>query len=262
MINGVVHQIKNLWNRRDLIKYFVKTDLKIIYKNKLFGFLWAIFDPLMMMAVYIILVVFIFRRGGPQFPILLFTALLSWRWFIYSLSGAVTSVQGKGKLIQSVLFPKAVLPFSRVVVGMINFFFGLAVLIPLLFFFHANISWNICWLPVVILIQFFLTAGAALICATLGVYFHDMENIIQYGLRLWFYLSPGLYAVADRIPDRFVPIYMLNPFAALFNSYKNILVYGTLPSGYLIFTALLAIVFFIFGLVYFNSKEPDFAKVV
>ena len=106
--------IRQLWQWHHLLWYLVKSDLKVAYKNKLLGFLWSILDPLMMMVVYVILVQYIFKRGGPQFPVLLFSALLAWRWFVYSLQQATTSLTSKAKLIQTVAFPKVVLHSWRV----------------------------------------------------------------------------------------------------------------------------------------------------
>jgi lipopolysaccharide transport system permease protein len=258
----MIEQIRAIWFRRDLVGYFVRTQLKILYKHKLLGFLWTLLDPLMMMLVYVLLVVFIFQRGGPQFPILLFSALLAWRWFTYSLSGSVTSITKNARLIQTVSFPKIVFPLSRVLLGLTDFFLGLVVLIPLLFIFEAKVTLNLLWMPLLILVQFCFTFGAALLCATLGVYFRDLENIMQFGLRIWFYLSPALYSINERIPAQLLPTYMLNPFAVLFNSYKNVLVLGIPPSEYILFTAGLALFTCGCGLVIFNVKQPDFAKDV
>ncbi len=256
-------QLQALWSCRDLIKYFIRTDLKATYKHKVLGFMWTLLDPLMMMLVYTLLVAFIFKRGSPQFPVLLFSALLAWRWFTYSLAGSVTSITSKAKLIQTVYFPKIVLPMSRVLVGLINYALGLIALIPLLFLFEAKFTLNLLWLPVLIGIQFLFTLGASLFCATLGVYFRDLENILQFGLRIWFYLSPALYSVMDTVPSTLLPIYMLNPFAALFESYKNILVRGFPPCGeYVLIAAVLAVLVLLGGLLLFTAKEAQFAKDV
>jgi len=258
----MLEQLRALWARRELVRCFARTDLKLTYQHKALGFLWSLLDPLMMMAVYTLLVVLIFKRGEPQFPILLFTSLLAWQWFTYSLSASVTSIAGKAKLIQTVSFPKAVLPLSRVLIGLIDFLLGLMVLVPLLLLFEAKFTLSWLWLPALILIQFLFTFGAALICAVLGVYFRDLQNILQFGLRMWFYLSPALYSIQGTVPPRFIPIYMLNPFAALFESYKNVLVRGMPPDGYLLLPAALGLIFCYGGLLLFKAKELDFAKEV
>ena len=215
-MSSILHQIRELWNSRELIKCLVSSDLKVTYKNKVLGFLWTVLDPLMMMGVYVLLVRVIFQRGGPQFPILLFSALLAWKWFTSSLADSVVCITGRARLIQTVYFPKAVLPISKVLGSLAEYLFSLLVLIPLLFIFRAKITVMLFWLPALLVVQLFLTVGASLLCSCLGIYFRDLQNILRYSLRFWFYLSPALYSVQDRIPDRFQHLYMLNPFAGLF----------------------------------------------
>jgi len=261
-MSSVLHQIKELWNHRELIKCLVLSDLKVIYKNKLLGFLWTVLDPLMMMGVYILLVRVIFKRGGPQFPILLFCALLAWKWFTSALSDSVVAVTGKAKLIQTVYFPKAVLPISKIFGSLAEYLFSLSVLIPLLFIFRANITFMVLWLPALLVVQLLFTIGASLLCSCLGVYFRDLQNILRYSLRFWFYLSPALYSVEDRVPVRFQHMYMLNPFAALFKSYKNILVRGEAPSNYMFIVVLISLITLLIGLIVFDRKEAEFAREV
>jgi len=106
----------------------------------------------------------------------------------------------------------------------------------------------------------FFTIGAALFCSCAGVYFRDLQNILRYSLRFWFYLSPGLYSVKDRIPPRVQPLYMLNPFAALFESYKNILVRGQPPSNYMYIVVLSSLAVLVLGFSVFDWREGKLAK--
>jgi ABC-type polysaccharide/polyol phosphate export permease len=55
---------------------------------------------------------------------------------------------------------------------------------------------------------------------------------------------------------------MLNPFAALFTSYKNILVRGEPPSHYLLIVVPLSIIILILGFIVFDKKEGKFARDV
>lgn len=259
----MTNQYKRIWERRDLLRYLVAFDIKAKQKNKALGFLWSFLDPLLLMGVYTFLVVLIFKRDEPQFPVLLFCAILSWRWFVSSLSGSVTAITSKVRIVQTTRFPLAVLPLATVVNGLVDYLAGLVMLIPLLFIFEATFSVNMLWLPLLLLVQWVGTIGASLICAVIGTYLSDLSNILQVGLRLWFYLSPALYSVAGTVPERFVPIYMaLNPFAALFESYKNILVRGVPPSGYMLVAAAMAIVVFIVGSWYFAREEYKLVKAI
>jgi len=259
----MIEQIKSVWARHDLFISIVQFQLKAENKNKALGFLWSLLDPLLLMLTYIILVHYIFGRGGPQFPVLLFSALLSWRWFASSLGRSVTSITSKVKLVQTVRFPLAILPLSGIAVGFFDWLFGFIILIPMFFLFQANLSIHMLWLPVLLLIQLIFTIGACLICAVLGTYLSDLSNVIQFLIRIWFYLSPILYSVQDRIPEKYLTIYMFaNPFAGLMESYKNILILGQPPNQYVLLTAIIGVLVFWFGIWYFNRDERKLVKAI
>jgi ABC-type polysaccharide/polyol phosphate export permease len=99
--------------------------------------------------------------------------------------------------------------------------------------------------------------------AVLGTYLSDLGNIIQFAIRICFYLSPILYSVADRIPDRFIGLYMLvNPFAGLMESYKSVLIRGEPPTTYILVGVTVAIAGFLIGLWYFTHDEHKLVKAV
>ena len=259
----MIRQLRALWRRRELVAYLVRSDLKVTYKNKVLGYLWTLLDPLMMMVVYVILVQVIFKQGGKQYPVLLFSALLAWRWFTYSIQQATTSIASKGKLIQTVSFPRIILPVQDVVSGLIRYLLSLAALVPMMVIFRGNWSLNVLWLPVLVGAQFVLTLGVALLCSVLGVYLRDLQNILTFGLRMVFYLSPALWSIADRIPVGLRTLYLvLNPFAWLFEGYKSILVRGEPPLVFVGVALALGIVLTPLGLAVFERYEDRLAKDV
>ena len=258
----MIGQVRLIWAWREVLRYLVVSELKVIYRNKALGYIWSMLEPLMMMGVYVLLVAVIFDRGGPQYPVLVFSAILAWWWFTGSANNSVTAIVAKAKLIQSVNFPKGILPLEKAITGLIRYLLGLVVLVPLLLAFEATWTVNILWMPVLIFVQLLFTIGCCFLLSALGVYFRDLQNIIRIVIRAMFFLSPALYSVADRVPERFQPIYMLNPFAALFESYKNVLVRGQPPDEYMLVATALAVLVLLVGLQYFAWKEPDFAKAV
>ena len=259
----MIEQLKSIWHRRELLWHIVKFQMKAENKNKLLGFAWSFLDPLLLLIVYVVLVGYIFGRGGPQFPVLLFTAMISWRWFTTSLRRSVTSVSSKVGLIQSVRFPLIILPVSGIVIGFFDWLFGFAILVPMLFIFEASFTLNILWLPVLLLIEFVGTVGACLIFAVVGTYFSDLGNIIQFLIRLGFYLSPILYSVKDVVPDRLLTPYMLiNPFAGLLESYKNVVILGLPPNEYVWWGTMIACIVFVIGLWYFSRNEYKLVKSI
>jgi ABC-type polysaccharide/polyol phosphate export permease len=256
----MLDEIKEIFKNKALIKYMVGTELKTNYKGTVLGFLWMILDPLFMMLVYVVLVSVIFQRGGPQFPIMLFSALIGWRWFLNSSSNSLKTYLSNGSLIQTINVPLAIFPISKVILGLTTFLASFVALIPMLYIFDATINENILWLPLIIITQFIFTLGISLILSVAGIYFLDLYNIMQFVLKLWFYFSPALYSL-EAIPQKYYHIYMIvNPFAALFSSYKNVLVKGVPPNEYLILFAIEGIIFLIIGLKWVMKSRSFIVK--
>ena len=259
---SIFNQINRIYKRQDLVKYLMKSDLKIRYKNKALGFLWAVLDPFFMMIVYIILVSVIFKRGGEQYPILLFSGLLCYRWFMFSTGNNVSALVKSSKLLQTVKFPFSILILNEVNIGLFNFLLGLIVLFPMLFIFNATISIHLLWLPIIILFQYLFTFGVGLFLSVAGLYFRDLQNIMLFVLRIILYLSPILYEI-DFIPNKYQEMYYaLNPFASMIDAYKNVLVKGLPPDKHFFIFIGYAFLFLIIGNYFFSKRENNFAKDV
>jgi ABC-type polysaccharide/polyol phosphate export permease len=256
----LLQEIKGIIGKRDLIKYLVLTELKTNYKGTALGFLWMILDPLFMMLVYVVLVSVIFQRGGPQFPVLLFSALIGWRWFLQSSNNSLKTYISNGRLIQTIDVPLSIFPIVKVLLSMTTFLASFVPLIPLLFIFDATFSINFLWLPLLIIAQLIFVLGVSLIFSVAGIYFSDLSNIMQFVLKLWFYFSPALYNISA-IPEKYYHYYMvINPFAALFESYKNILVHGTPPNEYMILFVLEGFIFTFIGLKWIVHSRSFIVK--
>ena len=102
-----------------------------------------------------------------------------------------------------------------------------------------------------------------MIVAVVGTYLSDLRNIIQFLIRLGFYLSPILYSVEDRVPERLATLYLVgNPFAGLLESYKNVVIRGAPPTEYALVGVAVAFAVFLIGLWYFSRDEYKLVKAI
>lgn len=253
-------EIKEILNKKELLKYLVLSELRVTYSNKVFGFAWAILDPIFFMLVYLVLVKLIFQRGGEYYPIFLFISLLSFRWVATSMSTSVKSLVSNAKLIQTIRFPKSILPLARTMIGFVNFLLGLIVVVGLLVGFKVIPTANLIYLPFLVLVQFLFVGAISMAVSLGGLYFRDLQNILLFGMRIWFYASPGLYNLSD-VPEKYQNLYcLLNPIAPLFTSYKNVLVRGEAPNVYIIWTLAVSVVLLLITLNFFNKRNNQFVK--
>jgi ABC-type polysaccharide/polyol phosphate export permease len=192
---------------------------------------------MLMTGVYFILVAVLFRGRGSNQPYIMYVlcGLLAWKAFSDSLSQSIQSIVTKANIIRSIGFPKAVIPMSLVLSNTVYFLFGLLVAAGVgIWYGPEHGTWPNAYylmLPVVIFLQFLLTAGFALALSAAGVLFRDSQNIARHVLRMWYFLSPGIYSL-DRVPLVLQPYFRLNPFCQLMTAYRDILMYGRMPASY------------------------------
>ena len=269
--------IADIRSRQRLVRYLVQADMHKRGADSVLGNVWWVLDPLLQMVVYWFFVTLIVRRPLPDYPLFIFSAILPWKWFAASIQDATASVVSQERLIKQIAFPKLVLPISAVTAGVVGFVFGLIPLGLLMLFYPDRISIYLVFIPVIAAVQYVFTLGLSLLVAAGNVFFRDLGNVSQHVLRLWWFLSPGLYSLA--LLDEMAifqnnPILKVllaaNPFAILFDAYRTV-IYGTVqPAGppttpdwaslTILLVASLGLV--AVAIVAFKRLEPNFAKVL
>ncbi len=221
--------INELLKRKDLIKYLVISGLKAQHKNSYLGFFWWLLDPLLQIFIYYFVVVMVFQRArGAEYGIWLAIGLVVWRWISSSLTTSVRSIISQAGIITQVYLPKSTFPICTVLSEMINFGFGLIVVAIALVFFQIQPGLSYIWLPIVIGVQFLFLQGIALALAYVSVFIRDMEMMTRHIIRLMFYGSPVIW-YADMVPERLRWILEINPIACFLSSYRNIIIYNSMP---------------------------------
>jgi ABC-type polysaccharide/polyol phosphate export permease len=110
--------------------------------------------------------------------------------------------------------------------------------------------------------QFLLLSGLGLWFAHIGVYFSDIDKLFSFALRIWYYLSPGLYKI-DSIPEKYQKIMWLNPLATTFESSRNIFLYGKPPiyNG-LILWGSIGVLLIISGIYILEKNDRYYTKII
>lgn len=254
--------IQDIVKYREYILYSVKADLMVNLSGRYLGYIWWILDPLMYMMVYVVVVAFIFDRGEPNYPIFVFSALLIWKWVSQSINRNTNSIKSKSGILKQIYIPKAILPMIQVIVSSIYFLFGVLALLVMLPFFGIEYSWHIFEFSLIFIVTFMFTFGVGLNVAHLGVYFRDINNILAFGLRLWFYMSPGLYSI-DRIPQEYRYIWWFNPMTTIYSSSRNVLMYNESPLYFeLAIWLIISLALVFYGLYLLNKNDKNYTKVI
>src|SRR6266496_3438376 len=162
--------------------------------DTILGTLRWILDPRLQLVVYVIFVSIIRSgRPAPDYPLFIFAAIVPWKWFASVVQDASTSVLRAGGLIRQIAFPKIVLPLASASAGMVGFVWGLVPLGGLMLLHPDRLSLMVVWFPVIAAVQFVFTLAVAVLVSAANVFFRDLGNALGHALRLWWFLSPGLF---------------------------------------------------------------------
>ena len=133
-----VADLKELWQYRELFYFLAWRDIKLRYKQTVFGIGWAVLQPLMMMFVFSVIFGAIAKipSDGIPYPLFAYTGLLFWNIFANSLGNASQSLIGSANIIQKVYLPKVIIPAASIIVTLVDFLFSAMVFTLLLIYYQ------------------------------------------------------------------------------------------------------------------------------
>lgn len=254
-------KIKELYEYREMIAGLVRKDLRGRYKGSVLGFLWTFVNPLLQLVVYTIVFATILRNDIDKYYLFLFVALIPWIFFSSSLTGGSGAILGQKSLVTKIYFPREVLPVAYVTTNFVNMLYCFIVVFIVVFISGVKLSIvGLLYLPLVMIIEYILAMGIALISSSVTVYFRDMEHILSIVQLAWMYLTPIMYS-GDIIPARYKPLFLLNPMTSIITAYRDILYYGRAPESITLLQAgSLSIIVFVVGIIVFDKLKFRFAE--
>ena len=250
---------KSLWSRRTFIAEYSRSELREQHFDSAFGQLWLILNPLLLSAVYFLLIVII-RGSSDSTRYAHLTATLFLFYLVSnSLTGGVKSITAGQRLILNTAFPRIMLPISAVVISAIKFLPTLAVFLVIRTVLGLSFAWQMLWAIPILLIALLLALGLAITISCINVYFRDIANFLPYMTRTLLYLSPILYEASDLQP-KLRTLQLFNPLFPILDSWSRALVHGQVPQPSQLLIALgWAIGIFLIGSYFFLSREREFA---
>jgi teichoic acid transport system permease protein len=252
--------VRELWRRREFAVEMARTTLRAQHFNTAFGQLWLIINPVLLAAVYFVLVDII-QQGtrGDEFFAHLMAALFAYYFMQMSLRQGVTSVTSGGRLILNTAFPRALLPISAVLTAFLRFLPTVLIYAPVHLIVGLPVDATLLWLFPITGILVVMAIGMAMLVSAAQVYFRDLKGFLPYALRVWLYTSPVLYYARD-VPDRYDFILSINPLAPVLTAWSTVIDTGHAPAmGDLGLALAWAFGLFLVGAAFFVSREREFA---
>src|SRR3954453_17747668 len=167
---------------RELFANLFRRDFQAKYKGSLLGVLWSLLNPLVLLAVYLLVFGVIFPNDIPHYALYLLAGLASWIFFATSMQSAARSLVDSAELIKKVRFPRQLVAFSMVATQAVTFAVMAAILVVLSLVFVPEARATV-WVAVPLAVAFVgLVAGLALLFACLNVLYRDVEHVLAAAL--------------------------------------------------------------------------------
>ena len=253
--------IKEIYAYREMIFSMVQKDLRGRYKGSFLGFLWTFINPLLQLLVYNLVFSIILRSGVDKYYLFLFVALIPWIFFSSAITGGSVSVIAQKDLVKKIYFPNEVIPISYVTSCFVNMLLGFVVVIGVVIYSGVHISpLALLCLPVVMIVEYFLALGIAMITSAVTDYFRDLEHILTIIAMAWMYITPVVYDI-EICPTEYRWIMHINPMTSVIIAFRDILYYGRVPEMMTLLEAVvLGVVFLLIGCLVFRKLKRRFAE--
>jgi lipopolysaccharide transport system permease protein len=262
---GLLHlDLQELWKYRELMYFLIWRDIKVRYKQTVIGAAWAILQPLMTVAIFILVfqIVANVPSDGVPYPLFALTAIIPWNFFSGGLTRSSLSVVAQSNLISKVYFPRLLIPISATVSGIVDFGLSLVILTAMMAWYGVAPTWGIVTLPLFLLLACFTALAVGLWLAALNVRYRDIGHTVPFLVQLWTFACPIAYPIS-RIPERIRLVYSLNPMVGVIEGFRWALLGNKSPDMFVIaISAAVVMGLLAGGIVYFKRMERTFADVV
>lgn len=254
-----------LWRYRELFYFLIWRDLKVRYKQTVFGALWAIVQPMILAIIFTL----VFHRlgrvptsGTLPYPVFVYSGLLIYSVFSQGLVGASTSLVVNTHLINKVYFPRLVLPFASAASFFADLAFSLPVLAGLVLINHVDVRPTVVFAPAFLLLALSAAIAIGVWLAAANARYRDVRYASTILTQLLMYGSPILYPLAE-VPEHWRLIYSINPIAGVVEGFRWAVFGTTIEILPVVLMSVLSVsIVSITGLVYFLRSEQTIVDVI
>jgi len=245
----------------ELILYKTYADLKAQAAHSYLGMLWWIIEPVLYLAAFYVLFVFVLHRGGPDFVPNFLCGAIVWKWFDNGIRTGSNSIFANRGLLQQIYVPKYVFPTISTLGSTALFVPIFIILSTFLIWYGFSIQATWVAVIVIILVQFCLILSLSMLLSAITPFLPDIKVAVNNGMLMLFFLSGVFFNIND-VDEPIKSYLLLNPMAGLIDEYRNVLIRGIWPdSGRLTVIFVVSIVVASVGAALLKRLDHQYGKI-
>ena len=263
---------KELWRYRDLCSLFVRRNITTQYKQTVLGPLWYIIQPVITVAMYMVVfggIANIPTDGLPQ-PLFYLSGVCLWQYFSDCLGKTSSTFTANAGIFGKVYFPRMIVPIATVASNLVRFGIQFALFLAVYAIYQIWIipgqiatNWYALLFPVLVLLLAMLALGFGVLFSSMTTKYRDMALLLDYFVRLWMYATPVVWPLSTIGNPKLHLVMSLNPLTPIVEAFKyGFLGAGEFSWGGLAYSAAFAVVLLTVGVVLFNRVQRTFMDTV
>lgn len=258
---------KELYQYRDLFLTLTYRDLRVRYAQTALGLLWALLQPLATLLIFTL----IFGKGievdtnGIPYPLFALCGMSVWTYFSFVMSNSGNSIIAAQDMIKKIYFPRLIIPLSKAVVGLVDYFIVTTFLIFFFLYYEITPSVNVVFFPVFVLLTVISSLSVGIWLSALTVRFRDFQHLVPFMVQFGLYATPVAFPsslIIERMPNWIGMAYYLNPVAGIVEGIRWSLLGGTTLHSYSYISLGIVLLLFVSGLYYFRKVEKTMADII
>lgn len=219
---------------------FDRADLRLVlnlwrmalidrYLGSALGVAWAIFNPLLMFALFTFVFVFVFKArlpgadGSMAYSIWLICGYGPWLANSEALTAASNSIIGNSGLVKNMSFKTEVLPIASTMLGLIPLLVSIFFLLGLQITVGDGWQLSLIWLPLVIFVQFLFLSAFGVIIAAITTFVRDFGIVLPNLLMIVLFATPIFYPI-EILPSLLKNLMEFNPIYIIANAYRAVII--------------------------------------
>ena len=254
-----------LWRYRELFLILVWRDIKVRYKQTAIGIIWAVFQPLLTMAIFTVFFGRLARVPSDNipYPIFVYSGLLLWNYYSTALTNSSNCLVENEGIVKKIYFPRLILPLSTTITPTIDFLIALMILFVLMIYYHfiPNL-YGILLIPILLFAAFISALGLGVLFAAINVKYRDVRYALPFFIQIMMFITPVIYPVSI-IPVKYQWLAYLNPMTGIVSLSRSTLLHtNPIDIKLLMLSLISSIIILIFGITFFRKTEKFFADIL
>ncbi len=245
-----------------VLSTLVSKDFKLKYRRSILGVLWSLLNPLLMMIILSAVFSYMFRFSIDNYPVYLILGQTLFTLMIDATTNGMNSIIDAAPLIKKIRVEKIIFPIEKVLFALLNFVISLIAVVGVMLFFQITPTFNILFLPLLLVYMLLFSTGLSMLLSALAVFFRDIIHLWSVVTTAWMYATPVFYPLS-LLPEYLQQAMVANPMYQFVTYFRDIMMNGvcpTLETNLICFA--MATVTFIVGLVVFRKTQNKFILFV